>query len=284
MNNIENITFEGAGVFGISYVGALSVLNDRGILDNIKRYSGSSSGSLTATMLSMGCSVEEMYSLMLNTDWESFLDTRCCCMGLFNMYFNFGYNSGKQMEKFLKKIILNQTGNKETTFHQAYTMYNKELYICAVNLDKKQPEYFSYISSPDMPIWKALRMSMAFPYVFSPIKHNGSIYVDGGVMENYPIEVFSNKEQSIGFKIISSDSGKKQPTNMVNYSTSILSSIMQALDDKDTMPYHDQTVYIDIPNQGLLTSVLDIDTVMLDHAEYYQYGVDCTLGYLKNKK
>lgn len=279
---LENLTFEGAGIFGISYVGALSVLKEHSILNGIKRYSGTSSGSLIAALLSMNCSVEKIHDIMLETDWGSFLDTRCCCTGIFNTIFKFGYNIGKRKEKTFRRILDKITGIRDITFRQAHRKYHKELYVCAINITIEMPVYFSYDYSPDMPIYKALHMSTAFPYVFSPIKYNGHHYVDGGIMENYPIEVFNDKKRSLGLKIISSDTKPKTASNIYKYSTCILSSTLRALDDKDTIPYKDQTIFIKIPKQGLLTSVLDIDTVLLDHHEYYNYGVECTKKYIDN--
>jgi NTE family protein len=284
----ENLTFEGAGIFGISYVGALTVLKEHSILSKIKRYSGTSSGSLIAALLSMNCSVEKIHDIMMDTDWGSFLDTRCWCTGIFNTFYKFGYNIGKRKEKTFRRILDEITGIKDITFNQAYHKYNKELYVCSINITIEKPVYFSYEYSPDMPIYKALHMSTAFPYVFSPIKYNGHHYVDGGIMENYPIEVFNDKEKSLGLKIISSDNKPKTASNIYKYSTCILSSTLRALDDKDTIPYKDQTIFIKIPKQGLLTSVLDIDAVLLDHHEYYKYGVECTKKYMNkitcNKK
>jgi predicted acylesterase/phospholipase RssA len=280
----ENLTFEGAGIFGISYIGALSVLDEHHILDGIKRYSGTSSGSLIAALLSMDCSIKKLHDIMLDTDWGSFLDTSCCCTGLFNTFYKFGYNIGKRKERVFRRILDEHTGIKDITFKQAYDRYNKELYVCTVNINLELPVYFSHEYSPDLSIYKALHMSTAFPYVFSPVKYNGHYHVDGGIMENYPMEIFNDTERSLGLKIISSDDTHRKMTNIYNYTTRILSSILRALDDKDTIPYKDQTIFIKIPKQGLLTSVLDVDTVLIDHHEYFRYGVECTKQYIKKKK
>lgn len=277
--DIENLTFEGAGIFGITYIGALSVLESRNILSNIKGYSGSSSGSIVASLLAMDCSVKDLETIMIETDWSSFLDTSCCCCGIFNIFSKYGYNKGKAKEKWLKKIIKQQTGNENFTFQQVYKIYKKKLYICAINLNSEMPVYFSHEYSPNMPVWLALHMSTCFPYVFSPIKYKKEYYVDGGVMENYPIEVFSDKSKSIGLKIISTDSYTKKMSNIYNYSTCVLSSTLRALDDKDTSPYENQTIFITIPKQGLLTSVLDIDQVMINYKEYYNYGRKYAIKY-----
>ncbi|VFS56685.1 Patatin-like phospholipase [Leminorella grimontii] len=50
----ENLVFEGGGVKGIAYVGALEVLEEEGILDNVKNVAGSSVGAIAAVLVGLG--------------------------------------------------------------------------------------------------------------------------------------------------------------------------------------------------------------------------------------
>lgn len=52
------------------------------------------------------------------------------------------------------------------------------------------------------PLWRALRASVALPGILPPVTHHGHLLVDGGVMNNLPVDVM--KEQSAG-PIIASD-------------------------------------------------------------------------------
>ena len=44
--HFRNLVFEGGGVKGIAYVGALEVLDQEGILKDIKRVAGTSAGAM----------------------------------------------------------------------------------------------------------------------------------------------------------------------------------------------------------------------------------------------
>ena len=48
----RNLVFEGGGVKGVAYVGALNELHKRGILDSIERVGGTSAGAINAVLLS----------------------------------------------------------------------------------------------------------------------------------------------------------------------------------------------------------------------------------------
>ena len=85
----ENLVFEGGGIKGLAYVGALKahrlrpyihqekkdeftssplqVLDDIGVLQNVKRYAGSSAGATCACLLAVGCTVEQLWEF-LNQD------------------------------------------------------------------------------------------------------------------------------------------------------------------------------------------------------------------------
>jgi len=39
------------------------------------------------------------------------------------------------------------------------------------------------------PLWKAVRASVAIPGIFSPVLHEGEVLVDGGVMNNFPVDI-----------------------------------------------------------------------------------------------
>ena len=52
--HFRNLVFEGGGVKGIAYVGAMKVLKEEGILPNIKRVGGTSAGAINATLFALG--------------------------------------------------------------------------------------------------------------------------------------------------------------------------------------------------------------------------------------
>lgn len=49
-------------------------------------------------------------------------------------------------------------------------------------------------SSPALPLRQALRMSMCVPLVFTPVRHEGRTYVDGGLARNFLSDVFPARE------------------------------------------------------------------------------------------
>jgi predicted acylesterase/phospholipase RssA len=58
-------------------------------------------------------------------------------------------------------------------------------YFCvSCNLSRAEP-----VVHQSGPVWKAVRASIAVPGLFAPILHRGNVLVDGGVMNNFPVDI-----------------------------------------------------------------------------------------------
>ncbi|XP_066265652.1 uncharacterized protein [Branchiostoma lanceolatum] len=194
----ENLVFEGGGARGVAYVGTLRVLETAGILPRIKRVAGVSAGAITATLVALGlechevaeqASVEIGNILISGGFWEQLVKP-------INLFRRYGWERGDGLYKFLGDILEKYTGNPDITFKQLYEMNLKceELCIVVTNLDQLTEEYCHVKTTPDLPIRKAVRMSMSIPGLFEPVLDDchGSyeFFVDGGVICNFPIHCF----------------------------------------------------------------------------------------------
>ncbi|MDQ7860327.1 patatin-like phospholipase family protein [Peribacillus frigoritolerans] len=56
----KNLIFEGGGVKGLAFVGALEILEENHILENIKRFGGTSAGAITALLLGLGYNAKQI--------------------------------------------------------------------------------------------------------------------------------------------------------------------------------------------------------------------------------
>lgn len=87
-------------------------------------------------------------------------------------------------------------GNGDVTFRELKDTPHPNLRLFATNLSRRITKEFSYEKSPDISVALAARMSMSIPFFFKAVKQeNNEIFVDGGVMFNYPILTFDDKLQ-----------------------------------------------------------------------------------------
>ena len=70
----RNLVFEGGGVKGIAYVGALSVLEGEWIMTQVERVGGTSAGAITATLVALGYTADEIHGIMKGLDFRRLMD------------------------------------------------------------------------------------------------------------------------------------------------------------------------------------------------------------------
>jgi NTE family protein len=70
----RNLVFEGGGVKGIAYVGAMQVLAQRGVLTDVRRVGGASAGAINALILALGFDPAEQKAILESADFSRFMD------------------------------------------------------------------------------------------------------------------------------------------------------------------------------------------------------------------
>ncbi len=198
---IRNLVFQGGGVKGSAYAGAVGVLAERGMLGDVERIAGTSAGAITACMLAIGAGHEGLLRSVKTTDFGSFLDAG---WGLLDdtarLIRHYGVCRGEHFAELLGDEIKRYAGSRDLTFGQLRDLAAREpgryanLYVVASNVSKQRSEVLCADNHPEMVIWQAVRTSMSIPFVFEPVAVNGDLYVDGGLSWNFPIDLFDHDE------------------------------------------------------------------------------------------
>lgn len=191
----QNVVFEGGGNKGIAYCGAVKVLEDLNLWSQIRRLAGASAGAMTACLLAVGFDSNELQNFLSQDLSQIFLDHRCgYCSLLPNLLTGFGWNPGKRIYDWFGQILQKQCGDPDITFREVLEKYDRELCIVVTNLNQMSTEYCHPKTTPDMAVRQAVRMSMAIPGLFRAQWYTNhgqtDVFVDGGVLCNYPIHCF----------------------------------------------------------------------------------------------
>ncbi len=198
--HFRNLVFEGGGVKGIAYVGALEVLESKGILQNINRVGGTSAGAINALLLGLNYSPAETKNILSKLNFKNFLDDSWGVVRDTNRLVNeFGWYKGDFFRRWIAKHIKKKTNNSESTFKEVFdqkqTKGFRDIYFIGTNLSTGFAEVFSHEHTPRMCLADAVRISMSLPLFFAAKRGaRGDVYVDGGVLDNYPIKLFDRKK------------------------------------------------------------------------------------------
>jgi NTE family protein len=212
----RNLIFEGGGVKGIAYVGALQILEQRGVFANLKRVGGTSAGAINALIVALGYSNHESLDLLRSVDFKKFMDNSFGAIrDIRRLATDFGWNRGDFFSSWIGEVIAGKLGNAKATFADLKRAGRPDLYVVGTNLGSGFTEVFSVERDPDMPLATAVRISMSIPLFFAAVRHGPrkDVYVDGGVQLNYPVKMFDREryvEQNEAYAIRRTDYYNKE--------------------------------------------------------------------------
>ncbi|SIP86114.1 Patatin [Pacmanvirus A23] len=194
-NNMQNPPYKnlvlcGGGVLGIAFCGALEELRQRGLLHGIKNYAASSAGSIIAGALACGATYNFLSRELSEVNFSDFIDYGNRFKAVYNLYYYNGICSGDAFLNWYGDILEKLTGNSDITLNEIHEKFGGRLAITATSLNTRKTIYFDYRSHPDLQLKMAVRMSMSIPMLFMPVEYIDDVFVDGGVLDNFPMHAF----------------------------------------------------------------------------------------------
>jgi NTE family protein len=193
----KNLVFSGGGVRGCGYARLWTVFEQYGIAPQIKRVIGVSAGSIVAGMIAMGMPGEEIEATVRDMKFGEFADNSIgYSLDIYRLLTQFGWNRGQVFLDWYGSIIAARFGNPDATLQQVFDKSGIEFVAKATCLETQEGRTFSYISDPNLPLRLLVRMSISIPAFFIPVIYQGQTYVDGGVVDNYPIWHFDKYDSS----------------------------------------------------------------------------------------
>ena len=161
------IALSGGGIRGVAHLGVLKALNEAGIYPS--HVAGTSAGAIAGTLYCYGYSPDEIFELIVKTKFFKFLRPAISWRGILTM---------EVIKPLYGQYI--QTKN--------FSELKIPLTIAATNLSKGVVEYFS-----EGEMIRPLMASTCIPGIFDPITIGEALYVDGGVLNNMPIDPLEEK-------------------------------------------------------------------------------------------
>jgi NTE family protein len=201
----KNLVFEGGGIRGVAYAGAVKTLEEKNILQHIEKVAGTSAGSIIALMIGLGYNATEIGSMMTNLHIEHFNDGRGGLIGKYRRVKKFyGIYRGAAFEKWLEATFADL--HAALLQKAAIGLDLKDFYCVGTNLTKQQAEIFSFQTTPNLSLKTAVRISCSIPLFYEPVLLDSAgkeiskpvkgqyyqLYADGGIMANYPVNIFDS--------------------------------------------------------------------------------------------
>ena len=192
----RNLVFEGGGVKGIAYVGAMQVMEKHGALEYISRVGGTSAGAINALIYALGYDLSEQSNILDSTDFSKFRDSSWFIGNIQRLIKKFGWYKGDYFQNWIGDLIQEKLRKRNATFKDLKDSGRPDLYVIGTNLTTRYAEVFSHERHADMPLDMAVRISMSIPMFFASVRYGSrkDVYVDGGVIMNYPVKLFDREK------------------------------------------------------------------------------------------
>ena len=263
----------GGGSNCMCFAGALEWLAETGRDAGIRTYIGCSGGAMCCLLAVLGMTPKEMVA----TIQGRFCDMGCHAVdveGIFDILDTWGIDDGSRLVSFIRAVIRERIagGADDVTFKDVEKVCGRRLVVVATNVTEGKAEFFCSETTPYMSVVTAVRMSMAVPLVFAPVKFHGCIYADGALLQNLPLYYhraigLPPPSNVIAVEVIPSS----DPTNFFGYLRAVTEVVVghanasshhhasaTAKNEKETEVHHVR-VPIDDANMGLRLDSMQFD-------------------------
>jgi NTE family protein len=325
--------FEGGGVKGIAFAGAIaSAERDAGVQEWVN-LAGTSAGAIVAALLAVGYDSAGLQRILADAKYPRFADCGFggkWAGGLVNALMRIrGLAPGNYFKEWMTdqlgaSPLAKELGKTELTFGDIkrrdlppraelpnitdaqYERATYRLHVIGSDVTGGRmlimpddlPDYEDKHGTPfekdTFPIVDAVRMSMSYPFLFTPVRlykaRQPYYVVDGGLLSNFPIWLFDSpnpKRPTWGFRLHPGDSATEglphraipRPLWAVPLLKAMFSAAMEAW-DREHMAHIISARTVSIPTHGVSTT--DFNLSAENAAALYTWGNDAASAFFKD--
>jgi len=188
------VVLSGGGAKGFAHIAVLRAIEELNI--PVDYIGGTSMGSTVAALYAMGYTVDELEKLARETDWYRYFqnspdrDNESIRRRIYFQEFPFTFDIGKDGISVPKGFVNGQRiglflSRLTWDYHNVEDFHKLPVPFLCVATDFEKGEGVVLDRGN---LAESLRASMAIPSVFNPVELNGNIFLDGGVVNNFPVK------------------------------------------------------------------------------------------------
>jgi NTE family protein len=244
------LVLSGGGAKGMAHVGILRYMEKAGIRPDF--IVGTSMGSVVGGLYALGYSADELEQIILNIDWDILITNR---VGLNDIAFE----EKEYYNRYLVELpILNGKVSlpsglihgqmlSETLHYYTWPANNIESFddfpipFRCITTDVKTGEG---IVLKDGYLHDALRASIAIPTFFTPFDMDSTLVVDGGVVNNFPVDVVKEMGADIVIGVNVGDEDFLNPKDIGTFSGILMQIAMSKSYSRLRQNIQDSDIYI----------------------------------------
>jgi len=254
---IKHLVISSGGPAGHMMYSILRTLNLKGVWDikNIKSIYGSSIGTYIAIILSLRYDWQVIDDYLIKRPWEriftrgsvssssgnggsgsgggntndtdsntssTFVDAKNKIEHILRFYNHHGLYGLKEFTETLRPALQGKDISVNVTLREFYEKTGVEIHFIVTEINKFCVVDFNYKTHPNQSLIEASYMSCCYPFGFTPIYRDGCCYLDGGIINDYPVnecicDQKCNLSEILGVKML----WERKPANLTEKSSVI---------------------------------------------------------------
>ena len=275
VKKIKNLVLSGGSIRGYAFIGAIKALTEFNILNNITTFCGTSIGGVISLILNLKYTYNELYAILIKLHIQDL--QHITTDNILNFFYEYGIDSGDNIIRVIDILIKAKVGNPSITFKELYNITKKKLIVTSVCVNTQSIIYYNYEDTPDEPVSLSIRKTISVPFLFKPVKDKGLLYVDGGLINNFPINLFENeKDKTLGILLYDEVLETDNSINSFDkYFTVLLDCIF-----KDTIRNNLKQYHIIVLKTN--TNFLKFNISLHEKIQLMDLGYDLVINFLKD--
>lgn len=225
---IKHLVIAGGGPNGFGFYGILKQLHSKKFWDikNITTIYSCSVGAYIGFMLSLNYDFEWIDDYLIKRPWEKI--TQLKPVNILNTWKDKGLIGEEIAYEVIKPLLGAKALDVNITLKEFYnhTKIEQHFYTTDLNNDTMTKVDLNYKTHPNLEVYKAIAMSSAFPVIFKPMIVDNACYIDGGVLNNFPLDDCINETNCKESEILAIRDVIPHTNSMINSDTNIYSYLV----------------------------------------------------------
>lgn len=183
----EYLVLSGAGPNGLGQLGIIKTMVHRQLLDmkTIKKVYGTSAGASIGALLILDVDIDQIIEYCIYRPWNKLIKLDM------ESVFHLNEKKGMMDNDLLKQILIPLMHANDIpidiTLKEVYAKTKIELHIMTTELSSFTTVTLNHLTFPDLALMDACCMSASVPPLFTPVHYLDKYYIDGGLLNNYPV-------------------------------------------------------------------------------------------------